>query len=46
MMTMTLHPCEIEINLGRIKSKRMLVLAKVELLARKRTSLIHVTMYK
>jgi hypothetical protein len=41
-----LHSWDIEIDLGRIKAKRMLVLVVVELLARRRTSSIYVAMYK
>jgi hypothetical protein len=46
MMTMTLHPWIIKIDLGRIKVERMLVLVGVELIARKRTSFIYVSIYK
>ena len=46
MMTMTLHPWIIEIDLGRIEVERMLVLAGVKPLAKRRTSFIHVSMYK
>ena len=46
MMIMTLHPWEIKIDLGRIKSKGMLVLAMVDFFTKKRTTLIHVAMYK
>jgi hypothetical protein len=46
MMTINLHPLVIKIDLGRIKAERILVLARVKLLAKRRIFFICVSMYK
>jgi len=46
IMTITLHSWKIEIGLGIIKVKRMLVLAWVELSTKGRTFSIHIPLYK